>query len=270
VLVHVKRAGGVRIGLTQCQNASMPGTLYIVSTPIGNLEDITQRALRVLREVDLIACEDTRHTRKLLNHFSIDTKTISYHEHNERERAEVMQTSGGRKIHCPGFRPGTLTDQRSGFRIVNLAVVRISSRAGQGTTAFVAARASGLAESSSVSVFYRRNGAGAKLEELRAVRPSSLRLLIESPLRPRHPVDVLGIVRPSSLVSYQGMKSLSGTPGRMADRQIHPASWARRDGLIMGGAIDHAIRTRVQLPRGTLGAAFRARWKPEGVVPKPL
>src|SRR2546425_11817037 len=68
----------------------MPGTLYIVATPIGNLEDITQRALRVLREVDLIACEDTRYTQKLLNHFGITTRTISYHEHNERERAEQL------------------------------------------------------------------------------------------------------------------------------------------------------------------------------------
>ena len=62
---------------------TMLGTLYVVSTPIGNLTDITHRALQVLREVDLIACEDTRHTRKLLRHFGIDTKTISYHEHNE-------------------------------------------------------------------------------------------------------------------------------------------------------------------------------------------
>src|SRR5438477_12582779 len=65
----------------------MPGKLYIIATPIGNLEDISARALRILREVELIACEDTRHTRKLLNHFGIKTKTISYHEHNERERA---------------------------------------------------------------------------------------------------------------------------------------------------------------------------------------
>lgn len=60
------------------------GTLYIVGTPIGNLEDITQRALRTLREVAVIACEDTRETRKLLNHFQIDTPVTSYHEHNKR------------------------------------------------------------------------------------------------------------------------------------------------------------------------------------------
>ena len=64
------------------------GTLYLVATPIGNLEDITLRALRVLREVRLIAAEDTRHTRKLLNHFQIATRAISYHEHNKLSRLD--------------------------------------------------------------------------------------------------------------------------------------------------------------------------------------
>jgi len=68
----------------------MPGTLYIVATPIGNLEDITLRALRILREVDLIACEDTRQTLKLLRHYGIRRPLISYHEHNQRKRAEDL------------------------------------------------------------------------------------------------------------------------------------------------------------------------------------
>jgi 16S rRNA (cytidine1402-2'-O)-methyltransferase len=66
----------------------MFGTLYLVATPIGNLSDISERALQTLRAVDLIACEDTRHTRKLLNHFSISKKLVSYHEHNEQVRSE--------------------------------------------------------------------------------------------------------------------------------------------------------------------------------------
>ena len=64
----------------------MPGTLHVISTPIGNLEDITLRALRLLREVALIAAEDTRRTAKLLQHYGINTPTLSYHEHNCRSR----------------------------------------------------------------------------------------------------------------------------------------------------------------------------------------
>lgn len=73
--------------------------LYLVATPIGNLGDITLRALDVLRKVDRIACEDTRQTQKLLNHFDIQTPTVSYHQHNERERALELVTAlkaGGR------------------------------------------------------------------------------------------------------------------------------------------------------------------------------
>lgn len=93
------------------------GTLYLVATPIGNLADITHRAIDVLKNVDLIACEDTRHTRKLLQHYGISTKTISYHEHNEQERARqlvelllegkdvaVVSDAGTPSINDPGFR----------------------------------------------------------------------------------------------------------------------------------------------------------------------
>jgi 16S rRNA (cytidine1402-2'-O)-methyltransferase len=68
----------------------MTGVLYLIGTPIGNLEDITYRAVRVLREVPLVACEDTRQTRKLLDHFDIRTPTVSYHEHNEAARAAEL------------------------------------------------------------------------------------------------------------------------------------------------------------------------------------
>src|SRR5579871_2884419 len=86
-----------------------PG-LYLVATPIGNLEDITIRALRILRSVDRIACEDTRQTQKLLNHFAITTPTVSYHEHNERERAaqliEPLRAGGRIAIVSDAGMPG--------------------------------------------------------------------------------------------------------------------------------------------------------------------
>ena len=68
----------------------MAGKLYLVSTPIGNLEDITLRALRVLKEVDLVAAEDTRHTRQLLTHFDIHAKLESFHAFNEHDRAAKL------------------------------------------------------------------------------------------------------------------------------------------------------------------------------------
>src|SRR5256712_12157980 len=70
--------------------ATAPGTLYVVATPIGNLEDLSVRAARILGEVDVIACEDTRHTRLLLQRYGITTPLVSYHEHNEPARAQEL------------------------------------------------------------------------------------------------------------------------------------------------------------------------------------
>ena len=78
--------------MQQGQDQDVPGTLYVVATPIGNLEDITCRAVKVLGEVDLVAAEDTRHSRKLLDHFGIRKPLLSYHDHNERQRyAEILE-----------------------------------------------------------------------------------------------------------------------------------------------------------------------------------
>jgi 16S rRNA (cytidine1402-2'-O)-methyltransferase len=123
------------------------GTLYLVATPIGNLEDVTRRALRVLGEADVVACEDTRRTRALLEHFGIRARTLSYHEHNERERAEelarlieegqqvaLVSDAGTPGVNDPGYRVVRACVERG------LAVVPIP-----GPTALVAAlTASGL------------------------------------------------------------------------------------------------------------------------------
>jgi 16S rRNA (cytidine1402-2'-O)-methyltransferase len=114
---------GSRNGESSDQNKIGGPSLYLVATPIGNLEDITLRALRVLKEVDLIACEDTRQTLKLLSHYGIHTRTVSYHEHNEMTKAAelVVDLEGGAKIALvtDAGMPG-ISDP--GFRLIALAI----------------------------------------------------------------------------------------------------------------------------------------------------
>jgi len=104
-------------------DAAAGPALYLVATPIGNLEDITLRALRVLKDVDVIACEDTRQTQKLLNHYAIATRTTSYHEHNEMTRAaelvKEMQEGASVALVADAGMPG-ISDP--GYRLISLAI----------------------------------------------------------------------------------------------------------------------------------------------------
>lgn len=105
------------------ESSTLAPGLYLVGTPIGNLEDITLRALRILKEADVIACEDTRQSQKLLHHYTIKTKTVSYHEHNEMTRAAelVIDLERGARVAlvADAGMPG-ISDP--GFRLISLAI----------------------------------------------------------------------------------------------------------------------------------------------------
>jgi 16S rRNA (cytidine1402-2'-O)-methyltransferase len=178
--------------------------LYVVGTPIGNLEDITLRALRVLKECDLIACEDTRQTAKLLNHFGISTRTVSYHEHNEKERAEELL-----KEFARGSRVALVSDagmpgiSDPGYRLIAIAIEsKVPVVPVPGPAAFVAA----LAASGLPTDAFRFNGflpakRGQRKQALESVRDSSLtEIFYEAPHRVKDTledmVEVLGRGRP--------------------------------------------------------------------------
>ncbi|MGB7201010.1 MAG: 16S rRNA (cytidine(1402)-2'-O)-methyltransferase [Pyrinomonadaceae bacterium] len=165
----------------------MLGTLYLVATPIGNLQDITFRALDVLRSVDVIACEDTRHTLKLLNHFRVSNRLVSYHEHNEHERADELadRLIKGESVAVVSD-AGTPGICDPGFRIVQRAIeIGADVVAIPGAVAFVAAlTASGLATD---SIFFggflpaKKGERRRRLEEVRDV-PATL-VFYEAPHR---------------------------------------------------------------------------------------
>ncbi len=165
----------------------MPGTLYLVATPIGNLADITHRAIEVLTNVALIACEDTRHTRKLLQHYGIATKTISYHEHNELERArQLIDLLREGKDLAVVSDAGTPSISDPGFRLVRAAIENdVSVVPVPGPSALIAALvAAGLPTD---EFFFggflpaRSNARRTKLTELRSV-PATL-VFYEAPHR---------------------------------------------------------------------------------------
>ncbi len=150
-------------------------SLYLVATPIGNLEDITLRALRVLKEVDLIACEDTRQTLKLLSHYGIQTRLVSYHEHNEMTKAAelVVDLEGGAKIALvtDAGMPG-ISDP--GFRLIALAIRHhVPVIPIPGASAFLAALvASGLPTDSFRFSGFLPSKAGQRRKLLESVKDS--------------------------------------------------------------------------------------------------
>lgn len=127
----------------------MPGTLFVVATPIGNLEDVTLRALRILREVSLIAAEDTRRTSRLLQHYSISTPTTSLHEHNERRRTPelIERLQGGASIALVSDAGTPIVSDPGSFLVSAAHAAGIRVEPIPGPSAVTAAlSASGLAE----------------------------------------------------------------------------------------------------------------------------
>lgn len=187
--------------------------LYLVATPIGNLEDITLRALRTLREADVIACEDTRHTGRMLQHFGISKPLVSYHEHNERERAlelvERMTKGASVALVSDAGTPG-ISDPA--YRIVTAAIEQgIAVVPIPGPAALVAALiASGLPTDTFLFAGFlppKQQARRARLEELQTQRATLV--LYEAPHRLRESlVDALAILGDRQVVVARELTKL--------------------------------------------------------------
>jgi 16S rRNA (cytidine1402-2'-O)-methyltransferase len=173
----------------------MPGTLYVVATPIGNLEDVTLRALRILREVSLIAAEDTRRTSRLLQHYSISTRTTSLHEHNERSKTPslIARLQAGESIALVSD-AGTPVVSDPGTHLVaaaHAAGIRVEPIPGA-SAALAALSASGLLEREFVFLGFPPHRSNARRQWLAALahEPRVL-ILYEAPHRIRATLEDL-------------------------------------------------------------------------------
>ncbi|MFZ1134674.1 MAG: 16S rRNA (cytidine(1402)-2'-O)-methyltransferase [Candidatus Korobacteraceae bacterium] len=180
-----KAKSAVRV--VQDGGAPGAGTLYLVGTPIGNMEDITLRALRILKEVDLVACEDTRHTVQLLDHYGIEKLTVSYHEHNELTRAAelILHLEKGENVAMvsDAGMPGV---SDPGYRLIALAVRHhIKIVPVPGASAFLSALvASGLPTDSFRFSGFLPAKQGARRTVLEAIRDSPrTQIFYEAPHR---------------------------------------------------------------------------------------
>jgi 16S rRNA (cytidine1402-2'-O)-methyltransferase len=225
--------------------------LFLVATPIGNLEDVSARALRVLREVDLVAAEDTRHTRRLLQHFGIAARVVSLHEHNERARATslVERVRDGESV-------ALVTDAGSpgiadpGFPVVRAAVaegVRVESIPGP-SAVIAALQVSGLPTDAFLFAgFLPPRGAARRrrLEELSELRETVV--VFESPHRIEACLADLEAVwaeRPIALVrelTKVHEQVLRGTPSEV--RQALRPDWRRGEMVLVLGGMTRTSRT---------------------------
>ena len=181
------------------------GTLYVVATPIGNLEDITFRAVRILREVDLIACEDTRQTRKLLDRYGISKPLVSYHEHNEAARSQELlrELQAGKNVALVSD-AGTPLISDPGYRLVSVAReagITVSPIPGPGAL-LAGLSASGLATDSFVFLGFlppKKNQRRKELEQWKSA-PATL-VFYEAPHRIAETLaDIADVLGPRDVV----------------------------------------------------------------------
>ena len=240
--------------------------LYVVGTPIGNLEDITLRALRVLKEADLIACEDTRQTQKLLNHYQIRRPMVSYHEHNEMTRAAelIVELEKGRSIALVTD-AGMPTISDPGCRLISLAIRHhVPVVPIPGTSAFLAALvASGLpADSFRFSAFLPAKR-GPRREMLERIKDSPrTEIFYEAPHRIRETLEdileILGLNRHLVIareVTKLHEEFLRGSAGDLLEQVKARGELKGEITLLIGKAEDHpkaveasppSIRKRLQ------------------------
>lgn len=173
----------------------MPGTLYVVATPIGNLEDVTLRALRILREVSLIAAEDTRRTARLLQHYSISTPTTSLHEHNERSRTPslIARLSAGESVALVSDAGTPIVSDPGSLLVAAAHAAGIRVEPIPGPSACVAAlSASGLMQGEFVFVGFPPNRAKARQEWFtRLANETRVIILYEAPHRIEATLDAM-------------------------------------------------------------------------------
>ncbi len=269
VMIDLMRVYGLGNGSFSRKTVEMDhflGTLFIVATPIGNLEDITLRALRVLREVSLIAAEDTRHTGKLLAHFEIKTPLISYHSFNERSRRESLLESlsaGDVALVTDAGTPG-ISDP--GFELVDAALnAGFPVRSVPGASSLTAAvSVSGMLNGSFTFLgFLPRKGKERSLSLARSGASGAGLVLYESANRLVATLgdlhDVLGsrryaVVRELSKIHEEIVRGDLGNP---ADIDRHEGARGEVVIVIAPGEASESVEDPLDVLRGMLDSGMK-------------